>query len=121
MFSPGEINILCTDIRRSLHFYVDVLGFDVVEEEDGCYHLRCGGMLFLLLPIARQPLERQPYGAVPAFSADLLTPDLEAAYRHFASHQVVFERPWEPGARSFIIRDPDGLVWEIIQRADRAT
>ena len=47
MFSPGEINIICSDIVRSLHF----------------------------------------------------------------------ERDWQPGKRSFIIRDPDGLVWEIIAHA----
>ncbi len=113
-FSPGEINIICTDIQRSLHFYVNVLHFEVVAVEDDCYHLRCGSYVFLLLPVARQPLEVSPYCSVPTFSADLLTPDLEAAYHYFLTHKIAFERPWKPGARSFIIRDPDGLVWEII-------
>jgi catechol 2,3-dioxygenase-like lactoylglutathione lyase family enzyme len=113
-FSPGEINIICTDIKQSLYFYLDILGFEMLEEEDGCYHLRCGAYQFLLLPVAQKPLAITPYCDVPTFSADLLTPDLEGAYRHFQSHNVTFERAWQPGARSFIVRDPDGLVWEII-------
>ncbi len=114
MFSLGEINIICTDIQRSLHFYVDILRFEILEQEEDCYHLRCDNHLFLLLPVAHSPLEMTPYCSVPTFSADLLTPDLESAYHYFLSHNITFERLWQPQARSFIIRDPDGLVWEII-------
>ena len=113
-FTPGEINIICTSIDQSLHFYRDVLGFEVLEEEEGCYHLRCAKHLFLLLPVASTAAKREPYCSIPSFSVDLITPDIQAAYQYVESHQVQFERRWEAGARSFIIRDPDGLIWEII-------
>jgi catechol 2,3-dioxygenase-like lactoylglutathione lyase family enzyme len=113
-FTPGEINIICTNIEESLHFYRDLLGFEVLEEEDGCYHLRCSAHLFLLLPVASGSAKIVPYCSIPTFSVDLMTPDLQAAYQYIESQGVQFERHWTPGARSFIIRDPDGLIWEII-------
>ena len=38
-FSPGETNVICTQLERSLVFYRDVLGYRVVEEEDGAVRL----------------------------------------------------------------------------------
>jgi len=113
-FTPGEINIICTNIEVSLPFYRDSLGFEVLEEEDGCYHLRCESHRFLLLPVASETARTVPYCSIPTFSVDLMTPDLQAAYEHMESRGVQFERRWILGVRSFIIRDPDGLIWEII-------
>ena len=43
-----------------------------------------------------------------------MTPDLATAYTFLTEARVTMERPWTPGAPSFIIRDPDNLVIEII-------
>ena len=40
--------------------------------------------------------------------------DLAAAFAYFNQYGVTMERAYEPGAPSFIIRDPDGLIIEII-------
>lgn len=114
-FTPGEINIICTDLQRSLRFYCDLLGFTAQTDEDGFYHLHCGNHQYLLLPVAKPADSTPPYGSVPQFSLDLLVDDLEAAYRLCQQQDVVFAKEWTEGAVMFVIRDPDGLPWEIIQ------
>jgi catechol 2,3-dioxygenase-like lactoylglutathione lyase family enzyme len=116
-FQPGEINIICTDVQASLHFYRDVLGFIPTTDEEGFYHLLFGGNQYLLLPIAQPAASIDPYGAVPQFSMDLMVDDLRAAYAYFTQHGVAFAKEWKEGARMFVIRDPDGLHWEVIQRS----
>lgn len=117
-FTPGEINILCTDLKRSLRFYRDVLGFEVTAQEVGAVHLRSGLHAYLLLPFAQQARPDVPYGARAEFSLDLTVPDLAAAAAHLKAQGVTFARPWQPDAASVIIHDPDGLVWEIIQQGN---
>lgn len=116
-FAIGEINVICTDIAASLRFYRDVLGFGVIGREGDCYHLDSGGRHVLLLPVAAEAGEDAPYCSLPTVSVDLMVDDIEAAFRHLQASGVRFEREWKPGARSFLIRDPDGLVWEVIGRA----
>jgi len=116
-FSIGEINVICSDIEESLHFYRDILGLSPVEQEDDAWHLRCGAQSVLLLPAAAQRGDVAPYCSVPVVSVDLMVKDLAAACRHFKAHNVAFDRDWSPDARSFHIRDPDGIVWEVIASA----
>jgi len=111
---PGEINILCRDAAASLRFYRDVLGFTFVEEDDGATRLSCDGRHFLLLPFAPEPRPEWPYGSRPEISFDLHVDDLPAAVAHLRAHGVRFARPWSRGDRSAIVRDPDGLVIEIL-------
>lgn len=115
-FALGEINVICSDLARSLVFYRDVLGFDVVEQEGSAWHLRCGQQLVLLLPVAETPAPTAPYCQMATLSADLLVDDLEAAYHHLRHHHVQFELEWQADAASFILRNPDGLVWEVLER-----
>jgi len=117
-FSPGEINIICMDIQRSLHFYRNILGFEVIEQEGDAVHLRAETHQFLLLPVADETASSAHYCQQATFSVDLMVDDLKAAYDYLADAGVRFERNWQSNARSFIIRDPDELVWEIIQRRD---
>jgi catechol 2,3-dioxygenase-like lactoylglutathione lyase family enzyme len=113
-FSIGEINVICTSVEDSLKFYRDLLGFSVIGQEQDCYHLESNGRKLLLLPVAAQPTLPAPYCSVPVISVDLMVPDIEAAFRHLKDNGADFEREWAPGDRSFHIRDPDGLVWEVI-------
>ena len=116
-----EINILCIDAQRSLIFYRDVLGFEVLAQEQGAYHLRCGGVGFLSMAVTDMARPIFPYCATPEFSIDLLVEDLNATYAHLQFHKVTFVSEWEPNATRFFIRDPDGLVFEVIQKASCAS
>ena len=115
-FTFGEINIVCHELQRSLHFYRDLLGFTQVAEEAGAIHLRSGNQLFLLLPVAKQDAPVFPsYCSVPTYSMDLMVDDLKAAYDFFLQNNVTIEQAWTSDAVMFVIRDPDGMFWEIIQ------
>ena len=114
-FKPGEINIICSDLQQSLHFYRDLLGFSVEVDDQGFYHLRCEQHQYLLLPVAQPVAAIPPYGSAPQFSLDLLVDNLEVTYRLCQQNDISFAKEWTQGAVMFIIRDPDGLPWEIIQ------
>jgi catechol 2,3-dioxygenase-like lactoylglutathione lyase family enzyme len=119
MFTPGETNIICTDLEASLHFYRNVLGFKVIGKEGAAaVHMRCGDRPFLLLAVASSPIDRSEYGAVPTLSIDLMVDDIETAVVHLKDNQVEFEKEWKPGELHTFIRDPDGLVWEIIEEME---
>jgi catechol 2,3-dioxygenase-like lactoylglutathione lyase family enzyme len=111
----GEINIICTDLDRSLAFYRDALGFEVIEQEGPAYHLRCGEARFLLLGVAESPRELRSYCQSPEFSIDLITDDLSGVVERLRRQGVNFVSEFAPSAKRAFIRDPDGLVFEIIQ------
>lgn len=113
--SLGEINIVCTDAERSLRFYRDILGFEVLGEEKGCWHLGCGDSRFLLLPFAEGSRRPPKYCSEPCVSLDLVVPDLERAREYFESEGVEIDKDYPPNEERFFMRDPDGLVVEVIQ------
>ncbi len=113
-FAPGEINIICTDLEASLKFYRDVLGFTPTQDDEGFYHMQFAGRQYLLLPTAKKLLPAGEYETVAQFSMDLNVDDLEAAYKYFQGHNVEFAMEWKTGSSMFVIRDPDGLHWEIV-------
>ena len=111
-FRFGEINVVCTDRDRSLAFYRNVLGFEVLEEEGSAVHMRGAGVAFLILPVAREaPPPGNPYPSQATLSFDLVVEDLEAARSYFRDHGV----DYEDREGFFLIRDPDGLPIEIVQ------
>lgn len=114
-FTTGEVNIICTNLEKSLAFYRDILGFTPMIDEDGFYHMQCGTLQFLLLPVAKQSVTLAEYTAIAQFSVDLIVDDLKAAYQYFREYHVTFAMDWHEGATMFVIRDPDGLPWEIVQ------
>lgn len=111
----GEINIVCTDAERSLRFYRDILGFEVLDQDAGCWHLACGDTRFLLLPLAGNARRPPKYCSEPCFSIDLVVSDLRHAMEHFESEGVEIDKDYPPSEERFFIRDPDGLVLEVIQ------
>lgn len=113
-FTFGEINIICSDLEKSLHFYRDILGFTPTTDDEGFYHLQFGGNHYLLLPIAHPNEKTAPYGSIPQFSMDLMAENLEEAFTYFKENGVTFAKEWQAGAAMFVIRDPGGLPWEII-------
>ncbi|MEM8737792.1 MAG: VOC family protein [Planctomycetota bacterium] len=117
-FRIGEINIICTDLERSLHFYRDLLGCEALKPEGPAWHLACDGRRFLLLGVAEQGRVPSGYCEVAEFSLDLLVDSLAEARARFEAAGVQFVSEFEPSAERFFIRDPDGLVLEIIQSTD---
>ena len=113
-FSVGEINIVCTDLDGSLRFYRDVIGCRYVEEEAGAVRLELGGRHLLLLPFAKTTAVADAYCSRAEITFDLLVEDIAEAARHFEAHGAEFEKAWEEGAPSFVIRDPDGLRIEVV-------
>lgn len=113
--SIGEINVICSSLDASLRFYRDVLGFEQLNEEQGCWHMACDGVRFLLLPFAERNEERPAYCSVPAISVDLVVEDLDAARTYLAAKDVdIVDEPHDNDG-CFFIRDPDGLVFEVVQ------
>lgn len=115
-FGPGEMNVICTNLERSLAFYRDVLGYRVIEEDQGALRLGLEAQILLLLPEASKPAAEARYCERAELSFDLRTGDLEAAARHFESCGVELEKPWSAGDDFFVIKDPDGLHIEIVGR-----
>lgn len=115
-FYTSEINIICSDIDRSLNFYHHVLGFELIEREDVTCRLRFGTSTLLLLPFAKTALPQRAYCSVPTVSLDFLVDDIHAAADYLRSHNVSFEEDVDPNLKRCIIRDPDGLFLEIIEK-----
>jgi catechol 2,3-dioxygenase-like lactoylglutathione lyase family enzyme len=112
-FTPGEVNIVCSDLEASLHFYRDILGFEAAVDEYGFYHLTCSDQKFLLLPNATPIAEQPDYESVPQLSMDLYVDNLKAAYDYLKEHQVAFAIEYDEERPMFVIRDPDGIPWEV--------
>lgn len=113
-FRRGEVNIICSDLEKSLHFYRDVLGFTPTTDAEGFYHMLFEGNQYLLLPTAKPSESVAPYATVAQFSMDLMVDDLAEAYAYFKEQGVVFAQEWHEGDSFFVIRDPDGLPWEVV-------
>jgi hypothetical protein len=97
---------------------VTCVGFEALEPEGPAWHLACDGRRFLLLGVVEHSHAPSDYCAVAEFSLDLLVDDLAEAKARFEAADVQFVSEFEPTADRSFIRDPDGLVLEIIQATD---
>lgn len=114
-FKPGEVNIICTDLERSVEFYCRILGFEEVGRVGGAARIRLGARQYLLLPFAAQAKKPDPYMTVPAISFGLATHDLAAASQYLNINDVTIITDYQEGGDPFIeIQDPDGLTIEIV-------
>ena len=122
--------LVVTDLARSLAWYRDVLGAEVVGEYGGTSAvLRFVGAWLLLVtgggPTADKPTVTMAAPADPdRASAELIVsvPDCRAAHAQLTGRGAVFlaqpvEYAWE--IRAFF-RDPDGHLFEISQRKREA-
>ena len=113
-FRFGEVNVICTDIERSRHFYTKVLGFEFDHEEGGGVHLKCGEQQVLLLPFAKEKVADVTYCHRATISFDLYTDHIDAAYQHFINHGAEFAKEQDKSGDYFFVKDPDGNVLEIV-------
>jgi catechol 2,3-dioxygenase-like lactoylglutathione lyase family enzyme len=122
--------LVVADLARSVAWYRDVLGAEVVGEYGGTSAVvRFVGCWLLLVtggePTADKPTVTMASPAEPDRpSAELIVavPDCRAAHAELAARGAVFladpvEYPWE--IRAFF-RDPDGHLFEISQRKREA-
>lgn len=137
-------SVTVSDMERSLGFYRDLLGLQVVYDAEGggpeisrianvpgtwwrVVQLACAGCLVELIQYLSPP-ERVPYQArnnhAGASHVALVVDDLEAYYQHLTANGVVFNAPPYTlrggdfdGWKVTYCRDPDGITVELIQRA----
>jgi catechol 2,3-dioxygenase-like lactoylglutathione lyase family enzyme len=121
--------LYCAQLARSLWFYVEVLGFDVLYarmEESFVYLQREGAELMLEEPIGRTflagPLQH-PYGRGINLQIEVMdVAELFAAVERSRSTIVLpLEDKWyrrddiELGNRQFVVQDPDGYLLRFFQ------
>jgi catechol 2,3-dioxygenase-like lactoylglutathione lyase family enzyme len=111
----GALNIVCTDLSRSLRFYVELLGFTLAEREDWFAQLRCGDREVTLLAVAKEPALPSRYCQRPALSFDLMVDDLASELARLRAAGVALADGPAPNEKRAFIGDPDGLVIELIQ------
>ena len=118
----------CSDIARSLAFYVDVLGFSVLYErrdERFAYLEREGAQIMIEQPVDRALLAGEltyPYGRGVNLQVEVT--DVDALYGRVAAHGPIYlplEDRWYRrdeavlGNRQFIVQDPDGYLLRFYQ------
>lgn len=114
-FRGRAVTIACTDLRKSLRFYEEVLGAAIVPTEEGTFPwFQLGSLVLTLMPNA---VERCP-AMMPTHAMAMLwleVDDLHAAYDWCVKSGVEIIQPPHPEALFMLIADPDGIVIEVWQ------
>jgi catechol 2,3-dioxygenase-like lactoylglutathione lyase family enzyme len=121
--------LLCSDLARSIDFYVRVLGFAIVyqrTEERFAYLEREGAELMIEQPTARRLVAgdlEAPYGR--GINLQIEVSDVEALYdtvqKAVAPIFLSLEERWYRtgnqalGNRQFVVQDPDGYLLRFFQ------
>ena len=122
--------LYCSDFERSLHFYVEVLGFRVLydrPEERFVYLDREGAEIMIEQPIGRKWVAgelTQPFGR--GINFQIQVSDVDALHDKCRGGRAsIFFAPEEKSyrrgktlihCRQFIVRDPDGYLSRFQQR-----
>lgn len=136
--TPLTPELCCSDIKTSLSFYIEVLGFRIQyqREEDGFAMLERQGARIMLDEVFNDSsrgtkrtwisgkLER-PFGR--GINLEIKTDEIAALYDRIQQHQynahifLSLEEKWyraddvELGIRQFIVMDPDGYMLRFSQ------
>ena len=106
--------VFCSDMKRSIEFYRDRLGFPLKRESPEWSELHCGPVTLALhigKPAPKSPWVRGETAAGQA-QLGLEVLDLEAFYREKKEKGVEFALPptkQEFGAHLAVLLDPDGM------------
>jgi uncharacterized glyoxalase superfamily protein PhnB len=115
------------DVRRSLEFYNEVVGADVVQvhaESEGAplslAILRIGPFTLMLHPQEPHADEFTDTRVGVGIHLQVQVADVDAFYEHCLNQGAMLSVSGEPtdqswGWREFALRDPDGFVWSIYQ------
>ena len=122
------LTLSVANVRRSMKFYRDMLGFKVVVDAAPDFALvrvgGSGGGTIGLLAL-RHAVGKSQKRVTPAMRAgahvELSTSDLDALYEKLTARGVEFDEPPhdEPWERLACVRDPDGYLLEFAQGARR--
>lgn len=119
--SLGHLGLRVTDLARAQRFYVDTLGFKLLQETPGAVFLDARGLLIALVGPAEQTdaadrfdpfrigLDHLALSIADAGELDGLREQLEAA--GVPNHGV--EQDPATGAPYISFYDPDGIAWEL--------
>ena len=115
------------DVRRSLEFYNEVVGADVVQmhaESEGAplslAIVRIGAFTIMLHPQEPHADEFTDTRVGVGIHLQVQVADVDAFYEHCLNQGAMLSVSGEPtdqswGWREFALRDPDGFVWSIYQ------
>lgn len=115
------------DVRRSLEFYNEVVGAEVVqvhaEHENAPYSLailRLGGFTLMIHPQEPHAEEFADARLGVGIHLQLQVDNVDEFYQHCLDEGAILSVSGEPsdqdwGWREFALRDPDGFVWSIYQ------
>lgn len=127
----GRVALAVRDVSRSVHFYVETLGFHIEQLfDDPPYATLSLGPLRLSLTQAGSAVPdldavRLEAGATSDSSPAMVVlevPDARASWRQLTEAGVTTRSdPWEPpwGGSRFFMADPDGYLVEVEQVAKR--
>lgn len=120
--SLGPVRLRVADARRSLGFYKDLIGLDVIAEEPGAIALGAGGET--LLDLAVDPAATpKPRGSTGLFHAAILVPersDLAATVERLREGGARFGASDHLVSEALYIWDPDGNGIEIYRDRPRS-
>lgn len=117
------ITLFAEDLPATKAFYQNVLGLDVVYEDEASAVVRLENVMINLLLVANAPtlVEPTPVAGPQAGTRLLLTinvDNVDAVCEELKQHGVTLlngpvDRPW--GRRTAAFADPAGNVWEVAQ------
>ena len=137
---PLTPELYCSDIKMSLLFYTEILGFSIQyqREEDGFAMLERQGSRIMLDEIHKNPMNKsdrtwilapleRPFGR--GINLQMQTHNVDELYNHIrksgANIFLPIEDKWyrandvELGNRQFIVIDPDGYMLRFLQLIPR--
>lgn len=107
--------IVCTDQRRTLAFYRDAFGAEVIPGEIGtCAWLRIGELPITLLANTDKP-SRLNFCEQAMALVFIQSDDILAAYKRAIAHGARPIAPLQPDGVTFMVADPDGIIIEVMQ------
>jgi len=118
----GAVSLVVSDLDRSIAFYTNALGFEVLEREQGSARLGLGGRELVLLN--ESPGARRPARATGLYHFAVLfpsRPDLAAALARLATAGVHLHGASDHGvSEALYLADPDGNGIELYRDRPRA-
>jgi len=123
-----RLELFVQDMEQAIAFYVHILGFEVLRQEEDYASLRNGTCLFGLGPIAKLPAEHGGYltrsklRATRGLGVEIVleVDDIHRTYEHVQSCGYPIEGPLQRrnwGLTDFRLVDPDGYYLRITSRA----
>jgi catechol 2,3-dioxygenase-like lactoylglutathione lyase family enzyme len=119
----GALTLFVEELDTVTAFYRDVLGLDLVYQDDQSSVVGLGGTLLNLLAIDAapglvEPAPAAPVGPTAQMVLSLFVDDVDAVCADLRQRGVALlngpvDRPW--GKRTAAFTDPAGTVWEIAQ------